>query len=126
MILRLNFLKRVISKKEWLRLKKEYLDKQKTNLSELKEKLKSVKKVSNGMEVDKKRKATKMLIEEEPVVGVESDYKNCIIKLTPKTTFDENAYELFKLSRQQFKNEKLKDFCDQIAYVDIDKNINKI
>ena len=45
-------------------------------------------------------------------------YNGCIIKLTPKSAIDEKSFELFKLSRQQFKNEKLKDYVDKIAYVD--------
>ncbi len=113
---------RVISKKEWLRLKKDYLERQKSNLSELKAKLKSIK----SAEEDNERPKAKKQKTEEPKFIVDDSFKNCIIKLTPKNTFDETTYELFKLSRQQFKNEKLKEFSEQIAYVDIDKNLNRI
>ena len=122
---------RVISKKEWLRLKKDYLQKQKSNLSELKAKLKSInEKPVNEMEVDVKvkNKSRQAKVEEKMNVNYEVDenYKNCIVKLTPKSAFDDKAYDLFKLSRQQFKNEKLKDFYEQVAYVDIDKNLNRV
>ena len=114
---------RVISKKEWLRLRKDYLEKQKSNLSELKAKLKSIK--SSEVEENERPRAKKQRIE-EPKFIVDDAYKNCIIKLTPKNALDEKTYDLFKLTRQQFKNEKLKEFDEQIAYVDINKNLNRI
>lgn len=51
--------------------------------------------------------------------------RGCILKITLNLN-NENEFEMTKLTRQQFKEKYLKEFNDQIAYVDIEKNSNKI
>ena len=58
-------------------------------------------------------------------IKTEDIVRGCIIKikldLSSKLTTD-----VLKLTRQQFKDQKMKDFLDDVVYVDLQKNSDKI
>lgn len=54
-----------------------------------------------------------------------SHERGCIIKLALNATNDEH-FKLLKMTRQQFKDAMLKDCLDSIAYVDVEKNSNRV
>lgn len=109
---------KIISKVEWLNLKKEYLKKQKENMAKLRsvidEQKNDTHQESFDTHVDKKCKETSENIDQ-----------GCIIKLVPKH-LNEPLDSIFKLSKLKFKNEKLPDYANDISYVDMDKNLQRI
>lgn len=117
------------------------MEKQKQNLSDLKNKLKTFKdekiiekKLSNIEKKLKREKPASNSVKMEVTITPEVEKvandldieSGSIIKLTPKDLSDDKTFKLFKLTRQQFKNEKLNSHLNDISYVDIDKNTNKI
>ncbi len=51
--------------------------------------------------------------------------RGCIIRVEVQAK-EEKSIEVFKMSRQQFKEKYLKDFLEKVAYVDLDKHTNRI
>lgn len=108
----------VISKKKWLQLKEEFLEKQKNEIASLKQHLLNL----NDQLQDKlnsKYKAKHGDIKTDDIV------KGCVIKATLSPT-DSEFDAVFKLTRSAFKNKYLTDDLDHVAYVDVEKNSSKV
>lgn len=110
------FTTRVISKKAWLQLKEDYLNRQKQDIIELKHKLADLSKQLDNLKTEKEKKS-----KPEPKLVD----RGCIVKVTMDATNDEH-FKLLKMTRQQFKEAILKDFLDHVAYVDVEKTLNRV
>ena len=106
----------VISKKSWLKLREDFFNKQKNEIEQLKIELANLDQV------------LKQKISEKYKTAIKTDdiVRKCIIRLSLVTN-DEKDFEIFKLSRQQFKNKHIsEELFNHIAYVDIQKNSSRI
>lgn len=109
----------VISKKQWLKLREEFLTKQQQQINSLKAELTQLDEQLK-QKIDEKYKTKNTNIKTDDIT------KGCIIKLSLKS-IDDKDYDVFKLSRQQFKDKKIsEEFSTHIAYVDIQKHSNRI
>ena len=110
----------VVSKKAWLKLRDDFLNKQKQEIVELKKKLAELTQKLEELRVSH-LKAKNANVKTDDIV------RGCVIKLTIHAT-NEAEYALFKLTRQQFKEQKLAagDLLSHVAYVDIEKSLNRI
>jgi hypothetical protein len=111
-------------------LKDEFLSKQKLEVTELKTKLYSLTKKLDTLREEKKRRdeaAAKVAKFTTPngKNQLEDITRGCIIRVEVKAK-EEKSFEVFKVSRQQFKEKYLKEFLDKVAYVDLDKHTNRI
>lgn len=111
----------MISKKQWLKLREDFLEKQKSNIAGLKTELKSLNDQLQ-LKINEKYKTKNSNVKTDDIV------KGCIIKLTisASSLTDNEMDAIFKLSKQQFKNKYLVDQIDHVAYVEVEKNHNKI
>jgi len=106
----------VISKKNWLKLRENFFNRQKNEIEQLK------------LELARLDQVLKQKISEKYKTAIKTDdiIRKCIIRLSLVSN-DDKDFEIFKLSRQQFKNKYIpEDLFDHIAYVDIQKNSNRI
>lgn len=106
----------VISKKNWLKLREDFFNRQKNEIEQLK------------LELARLDQVLKQKISEKYKTTIKTDdiIRKCIIRLSLVSN-DDKDFEIFKLSRQQFKNKYIpEDLFDHIAYVDIQKNSNRI
>jgi hypothetical protein len=112
----LLILLRAISKKSWLKLKEDYLAKQKQEVNELKAKLSCL-----NRELERKEKE----ISQAKNKSIKSDdmIEGCLLKLNVDG-FGEDSAQIFELTRQQFKDKYLKETHEKIAYVDLAKSSN--
>ncbi len=88
-------------------------------LNELKKQQLSKKEKQSHHTLEKTLEQTKI------VCNLDDIQRGCLIKVLVKSSSSE-ALEIFKLSRQQFKEKYMKDYMEKIAYVDLDKHINRI
>ena len=107
-----------VSKKKWLNLKKEFLNKQKLEIAELKNKLDTLN-ASLNAKLNEKYKAQNSNLKTDDI------FKGCVLKLTLNPSNPEFA-QVFKLSRQEFKNKYLNEVADHVAYVDVERNNCKV
>jgi len=108
----------VVSKKKWLRLKEEFLTRQKEEIANLRALLAKLNEELQE-QLSAKYKSKHASIKTDDIV------KGCVIKLTLSPD-DADFDSTFKLSRQAFKNKYLKNDLDGVAYVDVEKNCNKV
>lgn len=110
--------KRVISKKAWLQLKEDYLNRQKQEINELKHKHAELEKRLETLKAEKEkinsRPAPKCVVE-----------RGCIVKIALDANNDEH-FKLLKMTRQQFKETMLKEYLEHVAYVDVEKSLNRV
>jgi len=128
---------KVLSKKEWLRLKEEYLKKQKENMALLKAKLRESQKIIE--DTKKKNKEEKMSVDKQAkkdTIKTENEMLNesdeeivanhgKIVKIVQKD-FTQNFDHVFKMNKTQFKSEYLANYTTKIAYIDLQSNTNRI
>lgn len=111
---------RVISKKEWLKLREEFLRRQKEEIDNLKAELAK-------LDEQLKEKIAQEQQAKHPNIKTDDITRGCVVKLVLRITNESNEYDGFKLSRQQFKTSKIpEEFHSQIAYIDMQKNANRI
>ena len=111
----------MISKKKWLKLREDFLEKQKADILELKTELKNLNDQLQS-KINEKYKTKNSNVKTDDII------KGCIIKLSiSATSLTDTEYDsIFKLSKQQFKNKYLANQIEHVAYVEIEKNHNKI
>ncbi|CAF0710768.1 unnamed protein product [Brachionus calyciflorus] len=107
---------KVVSKKKWIKSKEKFLENQKKENNELKEKLNELNKKLNDI------KNSSLISSKTKIDDIN---RGCIIKIQLNLN-NEKDYELFSMGRKQFKDKHLNGFDEQIAYVDMEKNSNKI
>jgi hypothetical protein len=110
----------VISKKAWLQLKEDYLNRQKQEIAELKTKFCDLSKTLESLKEEKVKKQ-----KQPPKIKAEELHRGCILKIILDSNNEEH-FKLMKMTRQQFKESQIKDYLDAVAYVDLEKNSNKI
>lgn len=106
----------MISKKAWLQLKEDFLNRQKQEIAELKHKFAELGKQLDDLksQKEKKSKPESKCIERGSIVKIALDANN-----------DEH-FKLLKMTRQQFKDAMLKDYVEHVAYVDVEKTLNRV
>lgn len=114
---------RAVRKKEWLKLKEEFLNKQKEEVNELKSQLSSLTKELDELKESERRKKWSMQAAKSSSHQVDDIERGCIIKV--QLDADANA-DMFKLTRQKFKDSHLAEISSQIAYVDLDKHTGRV
>lgn len=109
------------SKKKWLKLREKFLEKQKEEIEKLKMEL-------SQLDKQLKEKLYHEQQDKHPNIKIDDITKGCVVKLTMGLTDPGNDLEeVLKLTRQQFKTKKIaEEFHPLIAYVDIQKNANRI
>lgn len=114
---------RAVRKKEWLKLKEEFLNKQKEEVNELKSQLSLLTKELDELKEGERRKKWSNQIAKSSSHHVDDIERGCIIKV--QLDADKNA-DMFKLTRQKFKDSHLSEISSQIAYVDLDKHTGRV
>jgi hypothetical protein len=110
----------VISKKAWLQLRDDFLNRQKQEINDLKTQLTELTEKADRLRAEKENREKKKVEESTP-----QHERGCIIKLVLDSNNDEH-FKLLKMTRQQFKEAMLKDHLDSIAYVDVEKTSNRV
>ena len=77
--------------------------------------------LSKELEVIEKEK----LKPKDSKIKTDDIVRGCIIKIKLDLS-SKLTTEVLKLTRQQFKDQKIKDFLDEVVYVDLQKNSDKI
>ncbi|RNA28703.1 la-related 7-like [Brachionus plicatilis] len=109
---------RVVSKKKWLKSKEKFLQNQKLEMGRLKEELNELNKKLNDLKNDQRQKIDEAKKPDDVTSG-------CILKIELNLN-DPKDYEIFSMGRNRFREKYLSTHEDKIAYVDLEKNSNKI
>ena len=113
-----SFFERVVSKKKWLKLKADFLNKQKEEIAGLKAKLEAL---NDQMQ---QKLSEKFNAKNNANIKIADLIRNCVLKLT--LSLKEKEFEDFKLGKQEFKAKYLTGLDEHIIYFELEKNFNRI
>ncbi len=120
--------KRVIPKQKWLILKNDFLERQKNEIQHLKQQLNDL-----TTQLDDFRKKTEPENQSDidlasiklNDIDLPDISKGCILKISVDIN-DQTQLDFLNMTRQQFKQRFSNEIQEKIAYVDLDKSLNKI